>query len=483
MNIKKLIACSVVSALCATVCLHAEKQVFQSQFLKSAVDDNKMKLNKDKEPKLDAAFAPLFDGKTLKGWHQATGTAKYFVRDGAIVGVGNDDKNVPNSFLVTDKTYTHFILSLEFKWVKLGNSGVMICAGLDKEGLVAGPQIEIETNKERAWTGGVYGERCGAWKYSLSRKDHDLARAAVVDFYEWNRLVIKCDNERIQTWVNGVPCANLDWSQGAFNILDGGFIGLQVHAGGESEIMFKNILIKELPVKNVFQKKFRRGAVADEGMTLNADKEPNLSSSGFKKIFDGKTLKGWHAASGTATWSVEDGCIKGEGKNDQDVFNSFLVSDKNYKDFILTFNYKWGEKLGNSGVMVRASLDENVSQKEREKKGDAVKGPQIEIETSRDRAWTGGVYGERCGAWKYSLSRKDHEEARGAVKDFRQWNRMTIMFKGDVIKTWVNGVPCANLTWNNSWFDASKGGFVGFQVHAGGVSQIYIKDVKIKELK
>ena len=235
--------------------------------------------------------------------------------------------------------------------------------------------------------------------------------------------------------------------------------------------------------KQVFQAQFAKSAVDDNHMELNTDKEPSISSSGFKKIFDGKTLKGWRRASGTATWSVEDGCIKGEGNNDKDVFNSFLVTDKNYKDFILTFQFKWGEKLGNSGVMVRAALDEKVSEKDRERKGDAVKGPQIEIETNPKRAWTGGVYGERCGAWKYSLSREDHEAARGAVKEFRQWNRMTIMFKGDAIKTWVNGVPCANLTWNNSWFDASKGGFIGFQVHAGGVSQIYIKDVKIKELK
>ncbi len=463
--------------------LFAEKQVYQTQFAKSAVDDNRLKLNKDKAPKVDDSFKSLFDGKSLKGWHQATGTAKYSVKDGAIVGVGNNDKDVPNSFLVTDKNYTHFILSVDFKWgKKLGNSGVMICAGLDKQGLVAGPQIEVETNKERAWTGGVYGERCGAWKYSLSREDHEKARAAVSDFNEWNNLIIKCNNERIQTWVNGVPCANLDWSQGAWNILGGGFIGLQVHAGGESEIQFKNILIKELPVKNVFQKRFRKGAVADEEMKLNKEKEPNLKS-GFKKIFDGKTLKGWHKASGTAEWCVEDGAIKGTGNNDKDVFNSFLVTDKTYKNFILTFNFKWGEKLGNSGVMVRAGLDERVSAKEKERKGDAVKGPQIEIESSLDRGWTGGVYAERCGAWKYSLSREDHEKARKSVADFRGWNRMTIMCRGNVIKTWVNGVPCANLEWNNEWYDTSKGGFVGFQVHMGGVSHIYIKDVKLKELK
>ena len=90
---------------------------------------------------------------------------------------------------------------------------------------------------------------------------------------------------------------------------------------------------------------------------------------------------------------------------------------------------------------------------------------------------------DRCGAWKYSLSRKEHSGARAAVSEFRDWNRMTIMCKGDAIKTWVNGVPCANLDWDNSWFDASKGGFIAFQVHAGGISHIFIKDIKVKELR
>lgn len=246
MNIK-IALFSLSSLLLAAGFLHAQKQVYQSQFERSAVDDNKMKLNRDKEPKIDDSFKPLFNGKNLNGWHLATGTAKFFAKDGEIIGIGNNDKDVPNSFLATDKTYTNFILSLEFKWGEhLGNSGVMICAGIDGKGLVAGPQIEIETNPERAWTGGVYGERCGAWKYSLSRKEHDAARAAVSEFRDWNRMTIMCRGDSIKTWVNGVPCANLDWNNSWFDASNGGFIAFQVHAGGVSRIFIKDVKIKEL---------------------------------------------------------------------------------------------------------------------------------------------------------------------------------------------------------------------------------------------
>ena len=39
----------------------------------------------------------LFDGKTLKGWTQKNGTAKYEVVDGTIHGTTNEGS--PNSFL------------------------------------------------------------------------------------------------------------------------------------------------------------------------------------------------------------------------------------------------------------------------------------------------------------------------------------------------------------------------------------------------
>ena len=55
----------------------------------------------------------LFDGKTLKGWKQLGGAADYRVVDGAIVG--SSKPGVPNSFLVTEKTYGDFILEFDVR--------------------------------------------------------------------------------------------------------------------------------------------------------------------------------------------------------------------------------------------------------------------------------------------------------------------------------------------------------------------------------
>ena len=60
----------------------------------------------------DKGLEDLFDGKTLNGWVQRNGQAKYTVEDGMIVGT--TVLNTPNSFLCTEKMYTDFIPVFRF---------------------------------------------------------------------------------------------------------------------------------------------------------------------------------------------------------------------------------------------------------------------------------------------------------------------------------------------------------------------------------
>src|SRR5215212_7104750 len=65
----------------------------------------------------------LFDGKTLKGWKPLQGTARYEVREGAIIGIVTE--GVPqNSFLITEELFGDFIFEAEFKAAAGINSGV-----------------------------------------------------------------------------------------------------------------------------------------------------------------------------------------------------------------------------------------------------------------------------------------------------------------------------------------------------------------------
>ena len=215
------------------------KNVWQSEFRLRAVEDDKMKVAEGAEPDLDRGFVDLFDGKTLKGWKTSTGSAKYSVVDGCIQGV-LDKKMKQNSFLITERNdYKDFIFTCDFKWEELGNSGIIFKGYFNEDGKVVGPQAEMCDNRVRRWTGGIYHEG-KEWKYSLSRQDQEDARNAV-DLDSWNRMTIKVEGDRMQTWINGVPVADLVWEG-----VKPGFIGLQVHMGKQGKILWKNIKIKEL---------------------------------------------------------------------------------------------------------------------------------------------------------------------------------------------------------------------------------------------
>ena len=67
----------------------------------------------------------LFNGKDLTGWTQRTGTAKYFVENGCLVGETVVPGRGTNSFLCTDKEYGDFTVRFQFKCLA-GDSGFYI---------------------------------------------------------------------------------------------------------------------------------------------------------------------------------------------------------------------------------------------------------------------------------------------------------------------------------------------------------------------
>ncbi|MBN1588037.1 MAG: DUF1080 domain-containing protein [Pirellulales bacterium] len=192
------------------------------------------------EPATDEAeegFVSLFDGRSLDGWRKEGGGATYSVEDGTIVGrVGPG----ANTFLCTKKDYADFILKLELKFDVPVNSGIQVRSHVDKKGRVFGYQCEVDPTN-RAYSGGIYDERRRGWL--LAPKETGPARKAFkVD--GWNEFVIRAVGPRIQTWINGVPCADLTDDKDAK-----GLIGLQVHKAKEGQIRWRNIRIKEVESK------------------------------------------------------------------------------------------------------------------------------------------------------------------------------------------------------------------------------------------
>lgn len=202
-------------------------------------------------------------------------------------------------------------------------------------------------------------------------------------------------------------------------------------------------------------------------MLLNVDKEPELKD-GFTPLFNGKDLTGWAPKGGKASFEVKDGVIVGTAVPDTP--STYLCTERtDFTDFIFTCEIKWEANL-NTGVMFRADSREKGKIQD-------VFGPQAEMEgITGDRRWSGGVYGQSCGGYFYPLWLKEHATARAALKP-KDWNRLTILAKGNVVKTWINGVPAAH------WLDDGTfpKGFFGLQVHKAKKGKVLFRNILVKE--
>ena len=198
----------------------------------------------------------------------------------------------------------------------------------------------------------------------------------------------------------------------------------------------------------------------------------------WKPLFDGKTLAGWEVRSGFASYHVEDGQIVGTTVKGSP--NTFLCTKKLYGDFILEFEVKVDPDL-NSGVQIRSHVYKTdtttlIKGKKKVFTAGRVHGYQVEIDPS-ERAWSGGIYDEARRGWLNDL--KDNEAGRKAFKN-GQWNKFRVVCIGDSIKTWVNGLPCADLR-----DPVDQIGFIGLQVHGfkgEQPAQVRWRNIRIKDL-
>ena len=175
------------------------------------------------------------------------------------------------------------------------------------------------------------------------------------------------------------------------------------------------------------------------------------SQSGWVNLFNNENFDGWEIKQGKANFKIlSNGVIQGTS-----ILNSpstYLCSKNYYDDFILEFEVNVSSGL-NSGVQFRSLLN-NANPK------NLVFGYQIELEANKpDRLWSGGIYDQsRRDLFLYPLS--NNHKGRGAfVND--SWNKIRVEAVGNEIRTWVNGIQCANLI-----DDTSKDGFIALQIHS-----------------
>ena len=166
-----------------------------------------------------------------------------------------------------------------------------------------------------------------------------------------------------------------------------------------------------------------------------------FSQSNWVELINGYDFSGWEIKQGKAPFEI----IEGNIVKATTILNSpstYMGTIENYDDFILEYEIFAIPGL-NSGVQFRSLVSE---------KGQ-VYGYQCELDTDEFRSWTGGIYDQsRRNLFLYPLTR--NEKGKNAFKN-GIWNKVRVEAIGNTIRTWVNGIQCANLI-----DDTSKTGFL-----------------------
>ncbi|MBW8035786.1 MAG: DUF1080 domain-containing protein [Planctomycetes bacterium] len=156
----------------------------------------------------------------------------------------------------------------------------------------------------------------------------------------------------------------------------------------------------------------------------------------------------------------------------------FLLTKKEYANFVFEGEVKMPIGKGNSGILFRCL-----------KKKNKAWGYQAEIDT-KDRSWSGGLYDEGRRKWFVSPNRDragSEEEKQKSIDEFReragdcfkqgQWNKYRIMCNGSHIQISVNGVVTTDF-----YDEMDVSGYIGIQ-HHGEKGLVYqFRNLRIKDL-
>lgn len=182
-------------------------------------------------------WEPLFNGKDLTGW-KTIGSEKWSVQNGEIVG---EAAGGHGGFVVTERQYKQFEVSLQFSPDTAGNSGLFYHTSFDPSGkFLNGVQVEIDGTVNHH-TGGLHEPYGRSWVIWPAPENESVMRPG-----QWNDLLVKVVANRVITRLNGVPM--IDFTDPKPKNSDG-VIGLQLHGGRSMKIRFRNILIRDLTVR------------------------------------------------------------------------------------------------------------------------------------------------------------------------------------------------------------------------------------------
>lgn len=220
------------------------------------------------------------------------------------------------------------------------------------------------------------------------------------------------------------------------------------------------------------------GSAANEvSLSIAATPDNTLTAqekaTGWKLLFDGRTLNGWEAVLGAKSdWTIEDGTIKCSNKG-----WGYLYTPETWGNFEFSCDFKVS-KGANSGVFFRWVKPEDPVQT----------GFEMQVLDS-----SGKTVPDKhdCGALYDAMAPSDN-----AMNPVGVWNTADIKCVGSLIVIVLNGkrIVTANLDrWTEprknpdgtdnkfdiAYKDMARSGHIGFQDHG---EKTWFKNVKVREL-
>jgi hypothetical protein len=215
------------------------------------------------------------------------------------------------------------------------------------------------------------------------------------------------------------------------------------------------------------------------GLASAADNQLTAAEkkAGWQLLFDGKTMAGWrpYAKKPAGGWEVVDGTLHAIAK----VKGSEIITEKKFKDFELSWDWKVPEK-GNNGVKYFVTEER-------------PKAPGPEYQMIDDHGHPDGLRGglHQTAAFYDVLP----PAADKPLKTPGEWNNSKIVARGQHVEHWLNGKKVLEFELDSPEVKAglAKSKFPkneGFGEHIEGHIMLtyhqddcWFKNIKIRELK
>lgn len=211
---------------------------------------------------------------------------------------------------------------------------------------------------------------------------------------------------------------------------------------------------------------------------------PPLEESGFKQIFDGKTMTDWDCD--PDFWRVADGAIIGETQADHQPKQNIFCIWRGGKPADFEFKALYKMTGGNSGIQYRSIERPDVAKW-------VMQGYQADIDA--EQQFTGQIYEERArgflalrGMFSYVADGKkpglvgsvgDSDQLKSFIKG-EDWNEIHIIARGNTLIQLINGHVMSMMV-DDDTSKRKMDGLIGIQLHVTrGSMKIETKNIRLK---